>query len=584
MKRISLLNLTIFAIFILANNTFAQNKQLTVSVEWLAEHLNDKNLVLLHVGDRAEFDAGHIAGAQFVTQRDVSAAQTENSLALQLPTDLAKTKETLENFGISDKSKIIVYFGKDWVTPTTRVYFALDYLGLGDKTAILDGGMPAWTAAGKSLTKEIKTPARGQVNLRPQPNKVADADWLRNNLKNPSISVIDARATVFYDGTNAGGRPRAGHIQSAKNIPFSSIADEKSNKFKSAEELRKIFADAGVKPGETVVAYCHIGQQGTAVYFAAKSLGYDAKLYDGSFEEWSARFDLPVTDPLADKRKTKVSFVPVEWLAQHAKDHDLKILDVRNNVGDYFTGHLPNAVHLADAALRAPRGGLPVQYLEQRITSELLSQAGINKTDRVAIYSDGTSVLGATMTAYILERLGHQGAIYVLDGGFSAYKDGQKNLVQEYPKSTNARYDVLDNRAVRATLDDIKKAIGNSGVTIIDARPTEQYRGEVNIWQRNGHIPGAINLPWRTLTEDANAHQLKSLEEIKKIVAGGGIKESDDIILYCGTSREASLEYIVLKHLLGFSKVRLYEGSWNEYSAQADLKVETGAPVSTAKN
>lgn len=583
MKKLLTLILTAFAILTLASVITAQNKQqMTVSVEWLAQHLNDKNLVLLHVGDKAEFEAGHIAGAQFVTLNDISAPHTESGLVLQLPA-VEKAKTTLENFGITDKSRIVVYFGKDWVSPTTRVYFTLDYLGLGDKTAILDGGMPAWTKAGNALTKEVKTAVRGKLTLRPNAGKVVDADWLKNNLTNPSVAVIDARVMNFYDGTLAGGRPRAGHIKGAKNIPFNSLAEEKDNKIKDETTLRKIFLEAGAEPGSTVIAYCHIGQQGSVVYFAAKSLGYDVKLYDGSFEEWSGRFDLPVTDPLADKRKTKISFVTAEWLAANANAHDLRIIDARLNVGDYFTAHVPNAVHLADAVLRAPRGGYPVQYLDQHITSQILSQAGITKTNRVAIYSDGTSVLGATMIAYILERLGHQGEIYLLDGGFAAYKDGKQTLVQEYPKASNSRYDTLDNRNIRATLDDIKAAVSTQNAVVVDARPTEQYRGEVNIWMRNGHIPGAVNIPWRTLTDDGNPHKLKSVDEIKKIVAASGIKETDDIILYCGTSREASLEYVVLKHVLGFPKVRLYEGSWAEYAAHADLKLETGAG-NTAKN
>lgn len=572
--------MTILGILLFVGASAAQSK-LTVSAQWLAEHLKDKNLVLLHVGDKAEFEAGHIPGAQFIAQRDVSAPQTENGLALQLPA-VEKAKETLENFGISDKSLIVVYFGKDWATPTARIYYTLDYLGLGKQTLILDGGMPAWTKAGNQLTKEIKTVTRGKLTLRPDAGKIADADWLKNNLNKPEIAVLDARASNFYDGTDAGGRPRAGHLPGAKNIPFSSLMTE-DNKLKDEAALRKLFADAGVEKGDTVISYCHIGQQGSLLYFAAKSLGYNAKLYDGSFEEWSARFDLPVEDPLAGKRKTKISFVSAEWLAQHAGDHDLKIIDARNNVGDYFTAHVPNAVHLADAALRAPRGGFPVQYLDQNITAMILSQAGITKTNRVAIYSDGASVLGATMIAYILERLGHQGEIYLLDGGFAGYKAAQKTA-QEYPKAAaNARYDVLDNRNVRASLDDVKKAVAGQDIRIVDARPSEQYRGEVNIWIRNGHIPGAISIPWKTLTDAADPHKLKSIEEIRRIVSASGIKESDDIILYCGTSREASLEYVVLKHVLNFPKVRLYEGSWAEYSSFADLKLETGA-ATTAKN
>jgi thiosulfate/3-mercaptopyruvate sulfurtransferase len=178
------------------------------------------------------------------------------------------------------------------------------------------------------------------------------------------------------------------------------------------------------------------------------------------------------------------------------------------------------------------------------------------------------------MIAYLLERLGHSD-IAIVDGGWRDYSAGQK-ASQEYPQYKLARYDNLDNRAVRATLDDVKASIGK-GVRFIDARPAETYRGETKIWIRNGHIPGAVNLPWKTLVEENNTHKLKPVAALKAAFESRGIKETDDIIVYCGTSREASLEYLVLKHILKFPKVRLYEGSWAEYSNHAQLPIETGA-------
>ena len=99
--------------------------------------------------------------------------------------------------------------------------------------------------------------------------------------------------------------------------------------------------------------------------------------------------------------------------------------------------------------------------------------------------------------------------------------------------------------------------------------------GEVDLFVRNGHIPGARNIPWTTFTVAENPHKLKSLSEIEKILAEKKIERSQDIIITCTTGREASLQYVVLKHLLGYPNVRLYEGSWTEYS-QSDLPVETG--------
>jgi thiosulfate/3-mercaptopyruvate sulfurtransferase len=544
-----------------------------VSVAWLQEHLTHPKLVLLHVGQKDEYDAGHIAGAQFITLQDISTTAEESDLALQLPS-AEKLKTVFERFGISNDSRIVIYFGKDWISPTTRVYFTLDYAGLSNNTSVLDGGMPAWTAAGKPLTKDVPAAKQGSLKVNINENILAKTDFVKSNLNKTDVKIIDARTPNFWDGSNAGGQPRAGRIPGAKNIPFSTITDEKGF-FKDEAALRKMFEDADVKPYDTVVTYCHIGQQGSLDYFAAKLLGYKVKLYDGSFQEWSKLSDLPVEAPMANQQKASVAIVTPQWLEEHAADKDLRILDVRLNVYDYFAGHVPNAVHLADAAMRFPSEGYPTQYGETFMTGMIFARSGIKKTDKVVIYSDGDGVLGATMIAYLLERVGQTNILFV-DGGWRDYKAAFKTA-QEYPVYKAAGYDVLDNRGVRANLEDVKNSIGKDGVKFIDARPSDVFRGEVKIWTRNGHIPGAVNIPWKLLVEENNTHKFKSLDDMRKVYADRGIKETDDIIVYCGTSREASLEYMVLKHLLKFPKVRLYEGSWAEYSNHPQMQVETGA-------
>ena len=263
-----------------------------VTAEWLAAHLNDPDLVLLHVGERQGFDAGHLPGARYLDRSAISAPKTETSLTLELP----PTPQLVENFerlGISNTSRIVLYFGSDWITPTTRAYFTLDYVGLGDRTSILDGGMPAWVAGGHAVSTQVVEPTRGRITVRPKPELVADAEFVKANIGKPPVVLIDSRLEQFYEGREKGMMPRAGRIPGAKGVPFPSLVGE-DNRLKDKAALEQLLARAGVRAGSTVVTYCHIGQQASLGYFVARYLGYPARLYDGSFEDWSRRADLPV--------------------------------------------------------------------------------------------------------------------------------------------------------------------------------------------------------------------------------------------------------------------------------------------------
>ncbi len=297
MKRISLPLLVSMLVLALTPSLRAADdakvqSSLIVSTEWVSKHLKDDSLVLLQVGDKKEYDEAHIPGAQFIALADISTPRGQG-LALELPS-VDQLKAAFEKLGVTGKSRVVVYFGKDWVTPTARVFMTLDYLGMGDRTSILDGGLPAWRAEGRLVTAEVREPKRGSLTPRPNSRLVVDAAWVNANLNKSGVAIVDARALKFYTGEEAGQMPRAGHIPSAKSIPFSSVVEDQTNKFKSVEALRGLFNAAGVKQRDTVATYCHIGQQASLLYFVARYLGYEAHLYDGSFEDWSRRPELSV--------------------------------------------------------------------------------------------------------------------------------------------------------------------------------------------------------------------------------------------------------------------------------------------------
>lgn len=269
---------------------------LVVDAAWLKAHLDDPKLVLLHVGDKDEYAKQHIPGARLVAQQDVSVSDhTDKGLMLEMP-PADDLRARLEALGISDDSRVVVYYGKDWVSPSTRILFTLDYAGLGAKSALLNGGMPEWVRNGGAVT-DAATPARkGKLSALKTRPIVADAAFVRAHLNKPGFRVLDGRAAVFYDGVETGGmhnKDKTGHIAGAGSVPFTSVVDD-NNLLRSPAELEALFSKAGVKKGDTVIAYCHIGQQATATLFAARTLGHPVILYDGSFQDWSRIADSPV--------------------------------------------------------------------------------------------------------------------------------------------------------------------------------------------------------------------------------------------------------------------------------------------------
>ena len=264
---------------------------LLLTATQLRDRLTRGNVVLLHVGERADYNAGHIPGARYLPYESIS-TQRGTGLMLELP-PAAVLDSLFESLGVSDGSRIVLYWSKDWYSPTTRVFLTLDYLGLGDRTSILDGGIAAWKAAGGPVTTAVASPARGTLTVHPRSDVIVDAAEVRSAIGNGHVAIVDARDPRFYTGQATGMHVREGHVPGAKNLPFNTLIDE-GGTFKSRETLEKLLDAAGATPDRRVISYCHIGQQATVVYFAARLLGRDARLYDGSWDEWSRMSELPI--------------------------------------------------------------------------------------------------------------------------------------------------------------------------------------------------------------------------------------------------------------------------------------------------
>ena len=312
------------------------NADLLVSASQLQRRLDQPTTVILHVGrDRASYDAGHIPGARFLALASI--VTERNGLPAELPS-VEALDQAFEAVGVSDDSHVVVY-GDLGGLAAGRAFFTLDYLG--HPPAVLDGGLQAWRAAGHAVETAAPAARRGSFTPRPHPELLVDADWVRGHLRDTTVALIDARPPEQFAGTEPGeGVTRPGHIPGARNLFWqNTVATPANPVLRSPEVMRALYRLAGAKfasdveyipeprdynaadtssaarrarreadrrrqqqrqprvepKPNTVVIYCQTGVQASWDYFVARYLGYQVKMYDGSFIDWSRRgADFPV--------------------------------------------------------------------------------------------------------------------------------------------------------------------------------------------------------------------------------------------------------------------------------------------------
>ncbi len=270
----------------------AQHDSLVVTTEWLAAHLADPSVVVLDaverdMGEDSLYRRSHIPGARLLSSSDFSVQR--NGLALELPPPAA-IRDLLERLGISDSTRVVVY-AEDPPT-ATRALFTFLYVGHA-RVSFLDGGLAKWRAEGRPVSQAVPSVTRGHITLRVHPEVVATADWVGSHSTRSGVSLIDTRTDGEYQGT--GGRrglPSGGHIAGARQLQVGDLFLDGTSTLVAHDSLVKLYARR-VRPGDTVVTYCWIGHRASLTYLIARYLGYPARLYDGSYQDWSRR-KLPV--------------------------------------------------------------------------------------------------------------------------------------------------------------------------------------------------------------------------------------------------------------------------------------------------
>lgn len=272
-----------------------------VTTEWLNEHLDDPDLVILDcsflvtldddgslqsISGRSVYDEGHIPGAVFADIINVL-SDAEGAFPFTLPT-ADKLVKTFGALGVGDQSRVVLYDSLGSVS-AARVWWMLRWLGF-DRAAILDGGINAWKAENRPLSKDSASPAPQQFTARVRPELIAHHDEVYSAMDNDQVKLIDAMSASHYRGEMV-MYDWPGHIPGAINVPSTSLLDE-SGHYRPLEELEQM---PGSDLHTRTITYCGGGVAAASDAFILTRLGFtNVAVYDGSLQEWTSDPDNPL--------------------------------------------------------------------------------------------------------------------------------------------------------------------------------------------------------------------------------------------------------------------------------------------------
>lgn len=272
------------------------------------------------------------------------------------------------------------------------------------------------------------------------------------------------------------------------------------------------------------------------------------------------------------------ALVTTEWVAEHQRDTNVRLIEVDVDTSAYEQGHIPGAIgwHFKkDLQDTVTRDIISKDKLEQ-----LLGRAGIDRDTTIILYGDSNNWFAA-FAYWVLKYYGHRD-VRLMNGGRVKWLAEKRALTTEPASHTPRRYTASDpDLSVRAFKDYILTAINaRAGIGLVDVRSPREYSGELlapeNLpqegAQRGGHIPGASNIPWSTAVNEDGT--FKSAEQLREIYGAKGITPDKEIIAYCRIGERSAHTWFVLDQLLGYPKVRNYDGSWTEWGSAIGVPVE----------
>ena len=269
--------------------------------------------------------------------------------------------------------------------------------------------------------------------------------------------------------------------------------------------------------------------------------------------------------------------VETAWVAEHLNDPSIRLIEADEDILLYEVGHIPGAVKLdwhVDVQNNVTR-----DFVDQRGFEQLMSRWGIANDTTIVLYGDKNNWY-ACYSFWLFTMYGHT-KMKIMNGGRSKWEAENRELTREIPDFAPTTYHAqAPDETIRAYREDVMEGLKNPGRRLIDVRSPQEYSGElvhmVNYpqegAQRGGHIPGAKNIPWATA---ANADgTFKSAEELRQIYGGKDVTPDTEVIAYCRIGERSAHTWFVLTRLLGYPRVRNYDGSWTEWGNLVRAPIE----------